>query len=117
MILSKLRMVLPDEHREKILDAILGILEPVRVQSGCRDIRLCMDTENIKTIILLDEWKNLNHYKKFLCSEYYKIILSVIEMLSDKPELSIYTNSVILGFDYVKKVRGSQTRKSRYESS
>lgn len=117
MILSKLRMVLPDEHREKILDAILGILEPVRVQSGCMDIRLCMDTENCKTLILLDEWKTLNHYKKFLCSEYYKIILSVIEMLSHKPEFNIHTNSEILGFDFVNKVRGSQIREIRYELS
>ena len=104
MILSRLRMSVSDGMQEDYMESLMGMLEPIRTLKGCISFCLYWDMEDANSLILIEEWDNSDNFRNYLHSEYYRVILLLIE-LSEKPaDLRICRISKSRGIDLVEEV-------------
>lgn len=105
MIMSTMKMFVTDENKEDVLHTLTGILERIKVEKGCISYCLNRDIENANTLFIVEMWKDIAHFKRFQRSEYFRIILSVIELLNSPPELMIYSAAEMRSLNFLTAVR------------
>jgi quinol monooxygenase YgiN len=104
MILSTLRMIVRPERRSGLLETIRGMLEPTRVERGCLSYRLYQDVENKNTFVLLEEWATQEDLEKHISKDNQRQLLTLMDLLSEQPELRFNTVSHTAGMDLIEKV-------------
>jgi quinol monooxygenase YgiN len=92
------------EKRSEFLDAMMGMLEPVRVEKGCLGYSLCEDVENINIFLLLEEWSTQEDLEKHIASEKQRRLMALMDLLSEEPAIRYYTVTKTTGIDLIKKV-------------
>ena len=105
MILSRLRMSVTEGMQEEYLESLLGMLEPVRTLKGCLSFCLYWDIEDANSLILIEEWDNSDNFRGYLHSDYYRIILLLIELSEEPADMRISRVSNVRGIDLVEEVR------------
>ena len=104
MILSTLRMIVQPERRSDLLETMRGMLEPARVERGCLSYRLYEDVENINAFVLLEEWKTQQDIESHIRTDNQQRLLTLMDLLSEQPELRFNTVSHTAGMELVKDV-------------
>jgi quinol monooxygenase YgiN len=105
VILSTLRMIIRSERRSDFLVAMRGMLEPARVERGCLSYRLYEDVENRDAFILLEEWETQEDLEKHIRSDIQWRLLTLMDLLSERPEVQFNTVSHTTGMEFIEDVR------------
>jgi quinol monooxygenase YgiN len=111
MILSTLKMIVRPERRSDLLDAMIGMLEPVRVERGCLSYRLYEDVENSNAFILLEEWATQKDLERHISKDSQRRLLALMDLLSEQPDVRFNTISHTAGMDLIEHVLNAESRK------
>ena len=103
-ILVTLRMIIRPEKRSNFLETIRGMLEPARVERGCLSYCLYEDVENRNAFILLEEWATQEDVERHIRTDNQRRLLSLMDLLSEQPELRFNTVSHSVGMDFIENV-------------
>lgn len=104
MILATLRMVVRPDRRNDLLETMRGMLEPARVERGCLSYRLYEDVENRNAFVLLEEWTTQEDLERHISKDTQRWLLSLMDLLSEPPELRFNTVSHSAGMDLIENV-------------
>ncbi|MGO9378692.1 MAG: putative quinol monooxygenase [Dissulfurispiraceae bacterium] len=103
-ILVTLRMIVQPEKRRDLLETIRGMLEPVRVERGCLSYRLYEDVESKNAFILFEEWATMGDLERHITKDNQRQLLALMDLLSEKPEMSFNTVSHTAGMELIENV-------------
>jgi quinol monooxygenase YgiN len=104
VILATLKMIVRPERRGDLLEAMRGMLEPARVERGCLNYCLYEDVEDRNTFFLLEEWETQQDLERHILTENQQRLLTVMDFLSEQPELRFNTVSHTVGMDLIENV-------------
>ncbi len=104
MILATLKMIVQPERRNDLLETMMGMLEPARVERGCLSYRLYEDVENRNTFVLLEEWETQEDLERHISKSSQRRLLALMDLLSEQPELRFNTVSHTAGMDLIENV-------------
>ena len=104
MIITTLRMIVPPERRNDLLETLRGMLEPARVERGCLSYRLYEDVEDRNIFFLLEEWKTQNDLERHISTDNFHRLMALMDLLSEQPELRFNTISHTEGMDLIENV-------------
>ena len=110
MIVVTSRMIARPEAQEEFLKALRGMLEPTRVEAGCRNYYFYQDVENKNAFILVEEWETKADLDCHIHKESYRKLLVLMELLSGPPEIKINTVSQRAGIEYIENVLSNLNR-------
>jgi len=97
-------MIVRPERRGDLLEAMRGMLEPARVERGCLNYCLYEDVEDRNTFFLLEEWETQQDLERHILTENQQRLLTVMDFLSEQPELRFNTVSHTVGMDLIENV-------------
>ena len=104
MIQATLKMIVQPERRGDLLATMKGMLEPARVERGCLSYRLYEDVENRNAFILLEEWATQEDLERHISKDNQRQLLTLMDLLSEQPELRYNTVSHTAGMDLIEDV-------------
>jgi quinol monooxygenase YgiN len=108
MVLATIRMLLSHQGYGEALNILRSIAEQNRVQPGCLSSRLYGDLEKEHTIIIEEMWQDQEALRRHLCSEEYRILLLILEMALEHPEIKFSTITTSTGIETIEKARTNQ---------
>jgi quinol monooxygenase YgiN len=97
-------MVVRPERRIDLLETMIGMLEPSRVERGCLSFRLYEDVENRNAFVLLEEWATQADLERHISKDNQRRLLTLMDLLSEQPELRYNTVSHTAGMDLIENV-------------
>ena len=97
-------MVVRPDRRNDLLETMRGMLEPTRVERGCLSYRLYEDVENRNAFVLLEEWATQEDIERHISKDSQRWLLSLMDLLSEPPELRFNTVSHSAGMDLIANV-------------
>lgn len=100
MIRSSIRMIIPPEKQDEALEILGSIIEEIELETGCLGCRLYKGVKDERSIMLEEFWNSEDDVRRHLRSKKYNIVLMVIEMASEFPEIR---------FDMISDSKGVQT--------
>ncbi|MHC4750365.1 MAG: putative quinol monooxygenase [Planctomycetota bacterium] len=106
MVIVTLRFKVSSEQRKNFLDSARLVSEPTQIQPGCISCRFYQDLNDPDAVLLVEEWESREKLDRHLNSDQYRIILSLMEFSSEKPEFKINTISKTEGLSAIQTVRG-----------
>jgi quinol monooxygenase YgiN len=104
VIQATLRMVVRPERRIDLLKTIIGMLEPSRVERGCLSYHLYEDVENRNAFVLLEEWATQADLERHISKDNQRRLLTLMDLLSEQPELRYNTVLHTAGMDLIENV-------------
>ena len=104
MILATLKMIVRPERRSDLLETMRGMLEPARVERGCLNYRFYEDVEDRNTFFLVEEWETQKDLESHIRTENQQRLLTLMDLLSEQPELRFNTVSHTAGMDLIENV-------------
>ena len=90
-----------------------SILAPLRVQPGCLQARVYVDSDNACALTMLQEWESQRDLDRYLASEACKVVLAVLESSQLAPEVRFDTVSARAGLEVIEIARRSKVRGPR----
>ena len=105
MVMTMIKVNLPDKCREEVLDALKRFSQFTEISSGSICCNINRDVINHDTILYLEEWQNREDLERHIQSPKYRELLEIIEQSMGKPEINFLTVSEIEGLELVQKLR------------
>ncbi len=105
MIISTLKIVTNPANRTEILRTLTAISGRSKVQPGCLGSHLYEDIEEHNIIWAVQEWRSEQDLTKYLQSDDYHRVLSVIELSACPPVIHFDELSSRRGMEVVESVR------------
>ena len=105
MIVATLRIKVPWERRKDFLDSARMITGPTCVQPGCISCSFYQDLNDPDAIILVEEWESRENLDDRIKSDSYRVILSLMELAVEAPEIKINTISKTEGLEAIEALR------------
>lgn len=106
MVIMTTKMSVSPRRRKELARSLRGMLEPVRLESGCLGFDLYVDTEDEGTYILVEEWETKEDFDRHLRGGDYRRLLVLMDILNEPPEISISVISQRSGMEYLEQVIG-----------
>lgn len=103
-MLVTLRVLVQPQRRSEFLETMRGIVEPVRVERGCLSYRLYEDIEDRNMFILMEEWKTQQDVENHIRTDNQRLLLALMELMSEQPELQFNTVSHTAGMELMENV-------------
>lgn len=107
MILTTVRIVLPDQKLSEALSILKSVAELSKVQRGCLDCRVYQDATDSNLVMFEGKWRNEEELAGYLRSDEYRKVLILMESSLEKPEIRFDTVSSTTGIETVEKARES----------
>ncbi len=105
MIITTIRMTVPYEKRQEMLQTISTLAGTVRKECGCRACDFFIDTENADTFLLMEEWDTQYDFDRHVRNAAFSALLGVLTLLIKRPDVRINTISETAGMEMIKAVR------------
>lgn len=105
MIIVTLRIKVPDERRKDFLDSARLITGPTAVQFGCISCEFYQDLNDPDAVLYVEEWQSRKSLEQHIKSDPYRIILSLMELSAEAPEIKINTISKTEGLEAIEALR------------
>jgi quinol monooxygenase YgiN len=97
-------MIVRPERRSDLLETMRGMMEPTRVERGCLSYHLYEDIENRDAFLLLEEWETQDDLERHISKDHQRQLLTLMDLLSEQPELRFNTVSHTAGMDLIEEV-------------
>jgi quinol monooxygenase YgiN len=98
-------LVAPPSRRQEVLQALRATLGPTRVEPGCQSCRLYEDVEEEGKFALVEEWATRPDFERRLRSETYRLILVILELSAEPPEVRFHAVADAQGMEAVHAAR------------
>ena len=105
MIIVTLRIKVPGNRRKEFLDSARLIMGPTKVQPGCISCEYYQNLDDPDVALLVEEWESKENLEQHIKSESFRIILSLIELSDESPEIKLNTISKTEGLETIEAVR------------
>ena len=105
MIIVTLRIKVPGNRRKEFLDSARLIIGPTKVQPGCISCNFCQDLDDPDAVLLVEEWESRENLEHHIKSESYRIILSLMDLAREPPEIKLNTISKTEGLEAIAEIR------------
>ena len=105
MIIVTLRIKVPGNRRKEFLDSARLIVGPTKVQPGCIGCNFYQDLDEPDAVLLVEEWESRENLEHHIKSDSYRIILSLMELSDEAPEIKFNTISKTEGLEAIEAVR------------
>lgn len=91
MILVKIRMHVLSEKRTELSQAIVSLINSIRLEKGCLRCDFCQSIEDENWLLLLEEWDTQESLMKHLKSDHYRVLRGAMNLLKEPYERIFYT--------------------------
>lgn len=92
--------------KEEVFRTLLGLIGPTSAEPGCKGCRIFMEVPQKGRLIFTSEWRSRDDLETHICSEYFRTVLSVIDLSSELPLVRIEEVRQTEGLEYLASVRG-----------
>jgi quinol monooxygenase YgiN len=110
MIHASIRMSLAAQKVKEAVEILSSVAERTRVKPGCISCRLYHDTEEEQMIMLEELWSTQEDLDRHLRSADYRVVLLVVEMADEKPEITFSLMSDSTGMETIEKAISGRKR-------
>lgn len=107
MIISTIRMALPNEKYNDALKIVRSIAVQSADNPGCLSCSFFSDTEERDVLMVQSIWKSQEDLGRHVRSEDHKKLLSILEVFSKQPEVRFDRVSMTAGIEYIEKIRNT----------
>jgi quinol monooxygenase YgiN len=105
MIVSTLRIEVAERNADEVEKTLLSLAGPTSAEPGCLKCYLYRGLDNSQTFGLFQEWNSELQLRHYLKSDWYKMILAIIDLAVEPPEISFYESRSRKGMEVIKKAR------------
>ena len=116
MISFTMRIRVPPDKRDDLLNTLRPFLGPTCVLPGCQSCRLYEDIEDAEALMLLEEWTTGEDLARHIRSDGYRRVLTAMEMSSQAPEVAFNTVGETQGMEFIEAVRLTGAGKASSDS-
>ena len=109
MIQACLRMKVPVEKRDEVLDVLRCLKGPTEVSKGCRVCRVLQDAEDEGVLMYLVQWDTQDEVEEHFRSERFRRLLPYIEMCVEPPEVEVSDIDRVGGLEFLVAALGSKS--------
>lgn len=88
VVIARVRMIPDPNQLTDFLQVVRSVLEPIRVQPGCRGCTLYRDETEGNIYVLLQEWETDQNLATHLSSVAFKTLLIAMDLLREPPVVS-----------------------------
>jgi len=107
MIITTIRMMVPHEKRQELLQTIGMLAGTVRKERGCRACDFYIDTENTDAFLLLEEWDTQEDFDRHVRAASFSALLGALTLLNNRPDVRINAVTDTAGMEKIKAVRAA----------
>ena len=105
MLNIMLRIKVQSGRRKDFLDTARSIIGPTSVLPGCISCRLSQDLNDPDIAYLIEEWETREDLDTRIRSEEFRVILSLMELSDESPEIKFFTVSKCEGMEVIERLR------------
>ena len=105
MIIVTLRIKVPSARRKDFLDSARLIIGPTKVQPGCVSCEFYQNLNDPDSVLFVEEWQSRKNLEYHIKSDPYRIILSLMELSDEAPEIKMNTISKTEGLEAIEALR------------
>jgi quinol monooxygenase YgiN len=99
MINVTIKMTVPADKHNEILDAIKSLIVQIRCHQDCISCNCYQDVEADNVIVFEQEWKTKESLTAHLKSGHFKVLRGLMKLLSIEPEISYNTQDATQGVE------------------
>ncbi len=107
MIITTIKIKMPPEKRQEILQTINALTGSIRKEPGCRSCDLYLDTENTDAFLLLEEWTAQEDFERHVRAAAFSTLLGALTLVHDRPDVRINVVSDAAGMEKIKAMRAA----------
>jgi quinol monooxygenase YgiN len=107
MIITTIRMTVPHEKRQEMLQTVSTLTGSVRKERGCRACDFYMDTENADAFLLMEEWDTQEDFDRHVRASAFSALLGALTLLYERPDVRINAVADRSGMEKIKAVRAA----------
>lgn len=101
MIALTVSISLAPEKRDEVLRLLCSVKEPILVKPDCCNYKIHQDAEDMNSLILIEEWKNLESMERHIRSEDFRKILTAMDLAIAPPEIKFYMRLFSSGLEFI----------------
>ncbi len=91
MIDATIKLIVPSVKRKEIIQTILAILGPIRLEPGCLSCNCYVDIEAENSFFFKEEWQTGADLDAHLDSVHFGVLLGAMKLLSKEPDIRFNT--------------------------
>ncbi len=91
MIELTIRMKVPADKHNEVIQAISDLLAPIRNEKDCLSCYCYLDVEAENVVVFEQEWKTNEALATHLRSAHFKVLLGAMKLLLIEPEIKLNT--------------------------
>jgi len=107
MIITSIRMIVPQDKRQELLQTINTLAGSMRKERGCRSCDFYVDIEHTDTFLLIEEWEDEDDFDRHIRSTAFSALLGALTLLKEGPDVRINAVSETVGMEKIKSVRAA----------
>ena len=89
MVTLRMHLDVDESNRDRFIDAVRGLMGPIRVESGNLTCLLCEDVIDSSALYLIQEWQDESGFRRHIHGPAFRTLLVSIDMLGRSPEISV----------------------------
>jgi quinol monooxygenase YgiN len=105
MVLFRVRLRVPSPLRDRIVKSIQHLVGPTRALKGCMAANGYVGIDDESTVLYVEQWENQGDLDAHLRSDDVRVLLSVIDLASEFPDVRFDTISETGGMDVIAAAR------------
>ncbi len=107
MIITTIRMTVPYEKRQEMLQTVSTLTGTTRKERGCRACDFYIDTENSDAFLLMEEWDTQDDFDRHVRNAAFSALLGALTLLNRRPDVRINDVADTAGMEKIKAVRAA----------
>jgi len=107
MIITTIRMLVPHEKRQELLQTVSMLAGTVRKERGCHSCDFYIDTENTDAFLLMEEWHTQEDFDRHVRAAAFSALLGALTLLNERPDVRINAVTDTAGMEKIKAVRAA----------
>ncbi len=88
-----------------MVQALGEVMFQTKLQRGCEDCRLYIETGNPRSLQYVEQWSTLRDFEAQLRSQRFGMLLSIMETAAEAPALEVRAVSEQRGLEYIRTIR------------
>ena len=105
MILSTVRLAIPDRHRHDVFRMLRVFVGHSTAKAGCAGVSVSQDVTDPESVTITERWVTRADFDEHVRSAEYRLLLAAIDLSAAPPEISFDEVDPIGGLDVVTALR------------
>ena len=114
MIIVRISMQALMEKRTEMMQTLLSMIEPVRMEKGCLNYDVFCGIDGQTVFNLIEEWETREDLDRHIRSDRFSVLLGTKSLLAKPLEMKIHTVSHSEGAEVVHALRGKGSSKKDF---